>query len=544
MSSGRKAGLKKIPYTWQEIYSKNVGFYFRNLLFELGKNNIAGIESAAILLNQIKIEKDKLGIKEKQLPIIMEKEFPFKIPDNWVWCRLGEMSINLDGARKPIALSDRENRAKIYDYYGASGVIDKIDGFTHEGELLLIGEDGANLVSRSTPVAYLAKGKFWVNNHAHVLNTVHRITLDYLCGYINSIDLKPFITGGFQPKLSQGNLNLIPVPLPPIGEQEKIISFLNNFEQENTTKSLLYFDENIEKAIYNLQKSQMTGAELKLELKFQLTQLENLNQAILQEAVQGKLVKQDPKDEPASELLKRIKAEKAKSGKKEKPLPPIKLEEIPFDIPESWVWCRLGEISKYVTSGSRDWSKFYNKEGAHFIRSGEIKTNSVVLKDTIKVKLPEKIEGKRSLVEQGDLLTTITGGNVGKCAYIDFLIPESYVSQSVALTKLVDIRIGKFIHYCFQSPIGTSTDLKESVYGIGRPVLSLPQIENLRIPLPPLAEQKRIVSEIEKQLAKTKQLKEHIIANQQATEQLLKALLHQAFLPVPQAGEVEEMVTV
>ena len=89
---------------------------------------------------------------------------------------------------------------------------------------MLIGEDGANLVARSTPIAFLAKGKFWVNNHAHVVDTVDRITLDYLCSYINSIDLKPYVTGGFQPKLSQGNLNIIPVPLPPLSEQKRIVS--------------------------------------------------------------------------------------------------------------------------------------------------------------------------------------------------------------------------------------------------------------------------------------------------------------------------------
>lgn len=97
---------------------------------------------------------------------------------------------------------------------------------------------------------------------------------------------------------------------------------------------------------------QLVEKELLVEKLFadQLTQLSNLNQAILQEAVQGKLVKQDKKDEPASELLKRIKAEKAKSGKKEKPLPSIKPEEIPFEIPENWVWCRLGEITDYGSS--------------------------------------------------------------------------------------------------------------------------------------------------------------------------------------------------
>lgn len=187
-------------------------------------------EPASELLKRIKAEKAALrqaqgkGKKEKPLPPIKPEEIPFEIPENWVWCRLGEMSINRDGERKPISQAERNGRLKIYDYYGASGVIDKIDGYTHEGELLLIGEDGANLVTRSTPIAFFAKGQFWVNNHAHVLDTVDRITLDYLCAYINSIDLKPFVTGGFQPKLSQGNLNIIPIPLPPLSEQKRIVA--------------------------------------------------------------------------------------------------------------------------------------------------------------------------------------------------------------------------------------------------------------------------------------------------------------------------------
>jgi type I restriction enzyme S subunit len=180
-------------------------------------------EPASELLERIKAEKAKSGKKEKSLPLITPEEIPFEIPENWVWCRLGDMSVNRDEDRKPISQAERNGRKKIYDYYGASGVIDKIDGYTHEGELLLIGEDGANLVTRSTPIAFIAKGQFWVNNHAHVLDTIDRITLDYLCAYINSIDLRPFVTGGFQPKLSQGNLNIIPVPLPPLSEQKRIV---------------------------------------------------------------------------------------------------------------------------------------------------------------------------------------------------------------------------------------------------------------------------------------------------------------------------------
>jgi type I restriction enzyme S subunit len=181
-------------------------------------------EPASELLKRIKAEKAKSSKKVKPLLPIKSEEIPFEIPESWVWCRLGVMCINRDGERKPIAQSERNGRKKIYDYYGASGVIDKIDGYTHEGELLLIGEDGANLIARSTPIAFIAKGQFWVNNHAHVLDAVDRVTLDYLCCFINSMDLKPFVTGGFQPKLSQGDLNIMPVPLPPLSEQTRIVA--------------------------------------------------------------------------------------------------------------------------------------------------------------------------------------------------------------------------------------------------------------------------------------------------------------------------------
>lgn len=225
-------------------------------------------EPASELLKRIKAEKAKSGKKEKTLPPIKPEEIPFDIPENWVWCRLGEMSINRDGERKPISQAERNGRQKIYNYYGASGVIDKIDGYTHEGELLLIGEDGANLVTRSTPIAFLAKGKFWVNNHAHVLDTVDRITLDYLCAYINSIDLKPFVTGGFQPKLSQGNLNIIPVPLPPLSEQKRIVAEIE--KQFAKTKQLK------EHIIANQQATEQLLKAL-LHQAFEVREMEELN---------------------------------------------------------------------------------------------------------------------------------------------------------------------------------------------------------------------------------------------------------------------------
>ena len=135
----------------------------------------------------------------------------------------------------------------------------------------------------------------------------------------------------------------IELPVPETIEEQ--IKLYRNYS--NYLKGIFTKDEIVISKFYRLARLKEWVSK---ELTFQLTQLENLNQAILQEAVQGKLVPQNPADEPASELLKRIKAEKAKSGKKEKSLPPIKPEEIPFEIPESWVWCRLGEITNYGSS--------------------------------------------------------------------------------------------------------------------------------------------------------------------------------------------------
>lgn len=183
---------------------------------------------AQALLETIKAEKQKLLAdgkikKEKPLAPINPDDVPFALPDGWVWVRLGECSLNRDDSRKPISQAERERKNKIYPYYGASGVIDKIDGYTHEGKNLLIGEDGANLVSRSTPIAFIADGQYWVNNHAHVIGFTDNTILFFVKIHVNAIDLKPYVTGGFQPKLNQSNLNSIFIAFPPLAEQKAIV---------------------------------------------------------------------------------------------------------------------------------------------------------------------------------------------------------------------------------------------------------------------------------------------------------------------------------
>ena len=145
---------------------------------------------------------------------------------NWPIHEFSKLADNEDYKRKPIKSSDRDNRGGAYPYYGASGIIDTIDEYIFEGDSLLIGEDGANLVARSSPIAFIARGKYWVNNHAHILRQNRNANIRYLEYFLLQIDLKPYVTGSAQPKLTRGNLDRILVPTPPIKLQnhfEKII---------------------------------------------------------------------------------------------------------------------------------------------------------------------------------------------------------------------------------------------------------------------------------------------------------------------------------
>lgn len=326
----------------------------------------------------------------------------------------------------------------------------------------------------------------------------------------------------FRPKANAENLKSLILPDCPSDIQTDAVRIANG----ESVKGYEELYSEIEKALSEYDKTQ----EVQKLLYNQLTQLDNLNQAILQEAVQGKLVPQDPKDEPASELLKRIKAEKATlrqaqgKGKKEKPLPPIKPEEIPFEIPENWVWCRLGEIAESTSGGTPDRSNpKYWKGDISWLKSGELTDGLIVNESEEKITEEGFKNSSAKLFPQGTLLIALYGATAGKLGVLNF---ESTTNQAVCGFFENQFYVTKYLFYylwAFRSKI------IEDSWGQAQPNISQTYLKNFPFALPPLSEQKRIVAEIEKQFAKTKQLKEHIIANQQATEQLLKALLHQAF---------------
>jgi len=136
-----------------------------------------------------------------------------KDADNWREVNLPAISTNLDGKRVPITRSDR--LAGDVPYYGASGIVDYVKGFIFNENVLLISEDGANLLARSTPIAFSVKGKCWVNNHAHVLKFKDMTIQSYVERFINHINIERFVTGAAQPKLTQASLNKIPILMPP-----------------------------------------------------------------------------------------------------------------------------------------------------------------------------------------------------------------------------------------------------------------------------------------------------------------------------------------
>jgi type I restriction enzyme M protein len=151
------------------------------------------------------------------------------IDPEWEKVKLPDISKNNDNKRKPVTKSDR--RTGKYPYYGASGIVDYVEEYIFDGKYLLVSEDGANLLARSTPIAFSISGKNWVNNHAHILEFENIFTQKYVETYVNQIDVSNFVTGMAQPKLNQQSLNTIEIPLPPLEIQKQIVE---RIESERT----------------------------------------------------------------------------------------------------------------------------------------------------------------------------------------------------------------------------------------------------------------------------------------------------------------------
>ena len=451
--------------------------------------------TAEELYEQIQQEKQRL-IAEKKIKkekgsynAFKDDEILFEIPITWKWVRFGSIMINRDSERIPLSVAERSKLKKTFDYYGASGVIDKVDRYLFDKTLLLIGEDGANLLTRSTPIAYLAKGKYWVNNHAHVLDCIDdTLSLEYIMYFINAISLAKYVTGTAQPKMNQEKMNSIPVPLPPLAEQKRIV--------EKIEQILPYIDQ-YEKAWGKLET-------------FNKRFPDDMKKSLLQYAIEGKLVEQRPEEGTAEELYQQIQQEKQrliaeKKIKKEKPLPEITDDEIPFDIPDSWKWVRLGSILNKLVDGAHKTPK-YTESGIPFVSVKNISSGKLDMNDT---KFISKDEHKqlceRCNPEKGDILLSKVG-TTGVPAKVD-TDEEFSLFVSVALLKFNSDLINiDFLIYAILSP-DVQKQCTENTRGVGNKNWVMKDIANTIFPLPPLAEQKRIIEKLEQMLPLCERLK-------------------------------------
>ena len=170
--------------------------------------------------------------------------------EEWKSYRLGDVIKVLDYKRVPLSSKERETRKGIFPYYGAQGIIDYIDDFIFDGEYLLIAEDGENLKSQKRNIARIARGRYWVNNHAHIVESNGKCDIRYICYMLNSMDLSGYITGSAQPKLNQANLLAIELSLPELVIQKRIADLLSTFDDKIALNNRI--NHNLEDCLFSL----------------------------------------------------------------------------------------------------------------------------------------------------------------------------------------------------------------------------------------------------------------------------------------------------
>ena len=329
-----------------------------------------------------------------------------------------------------------------------------------------------------------------------------------------------------QVELARSEVLKTRVPLAPLAEQRRIVA--------------------------KLEALQARSRRAKEALDTVPALLEKLRQSILAAAFRGDLTKdwraQNPNVEPANELLKRIRAErrakweqaelaklKAK-GKtpsddkwkaKYKEPEPVDTAGLP-ELPLGWCWASVEQVSTLITSGSRGWAEFYASAGPIFIRSQDINADRLELDECAHVQLPVDAEGARTRVNQGDVLITITGANVTRCAWVVEEVDEAYVSQHVALVRPLGIPAA-LAHMWLIADSGGRRQLKAAAYGLGKPGLNLSDVAGVVIPLASAAEQREIVACLQQRLADLDLVRDRLIDQTHQLADLDRSTLAKAF---------------
>ncbi len=441
------------------------------------------------------------------------------LPLGWAWATMGLLTENFDGRRVPVKAEDRTAMQGPYPYYGASGVIDSVDDYLFDGTYLLITEDG-NLLSQSSNIAFVATGRFWVNNHAHVVKPVGNIELGYLQAYANSVNLQGYVTGTTRPKLTQAALNRIPVPVAPLPEQHRIVA-----ETEKQFTRLDASVASLERARANLRRYRASVLKAACEGALVPTEAE--------------LARSEGRDyEPAGVLLERVLAERRarwesqekRRGKYREPSPPD-ASGMP-GLPEGWVWATVGQLvskSEYGTSVKCT----YDAGGLPVLRIPNIVAGEIDLSDIKYATKTLPIESENALLK-GDILMCRTNGSVslvGKTAVVRTELEPYHTFASYLLRfRLADAdMLPLWFHIYATSQPGRTFFERNAASSAGQNNVSLTLIHGMPIPLPPLAEQRRIVAEVERRLSVIGQSEAAVEASLARAGRLRQSILKQAF---------------
>ena len=378
-------------------------------------------------------------------------------------------------------------------------------------------------------------GKIYLNQRVGKFQVLHPelFEKEYIYWIARSVQsiIKNLAWGAAIPNVSPKQIENIEFPLPAIEIQQGIIKFLNDLKS-NSLSDKEYFNEDIEKKIVELQYIQFSGKDISSELTHQLDLINQLRQAFLREAMQGKLVKSTNTKETGQQLLAKIKAEKAqliaeKKLKKDKELPPITEDEIPFEIPEHWAWCRLGEICTKVTDGFHNTPPKVSK-GFPYIAATQVKSDKIDWNSCnyVEERFHRELYNKTT-PKKGEILVVNIGAGCGTPAIID--VDYEFSFKNTAILKFnQDLVFNKYLFYYFILR-------KDEFYlnltkGGLQPFLSLKILNEIDFPLPPLHEQKQIVAKLEELMAFCDGLEQSIKESQGYNEMLLQQVLREALL--------------
>lgn len=445
--------------------------------------------TAEELYRQIQEEKQKL-IKEgkikkgKLLPEITEDEIPFEIPSNWIFIRAGKICQLLDGEKR---------EGEIYPYLEARYLRGKTNAtFLDKGKYVCSGSKVILVDGENSGEVFEITENGYMGSTFKVLFISQSVCFKYVLYFLklNQKKLRNNKKGAAIPHLNKEIFFNLVLPLPPLAEQKRIVAKI---------EELLPYIDRYEKAWSRLED---------LNKRFPV----DMQKSILQMAIQGKLVEQRPEEGTAEELYKQIQSEKKeliKAGKikKEKPLPEITEDEIPFDIPESWKWVRMGNFAQLVTKGSSPrWQGIqYVEEGLLFVTSENVGINSLILENKKYVEERFNELSPRSQLSKGDLLTNIVGASIGRTAVYNLDEPAN-INQAVCLIRLVNSDLLQYILMYMNSATAYNIMMSDKV-DTARANISLTNISNFIIPIPPLAEQKRIIAKLAEILPLCRNLK-------------------------------------